>query len=65
MIIRPEVQRLGVGSALLSSIIEACLSAGVTDIQLFCAKGKSNFYEQNGFVSRPLDAPGMQFITQA
>jgi GNAT superfamily N-acetyltransferase len=61
MIIRPEFQHQGMGSALLASLLEACHSAGITDIQLFCAKGKADFYVQHGFVPRPTDAPGMQF----
>lgn len=61
MIIRPEFQRQGIGSALLRSMLDACHSAGITDIQLFCARGKADFYAQHGFVPRPADAPGMQF----
>lgn len=37
--------------------------AGIDDIQLFCAQGKSGFYLRNGFAARPADAPGMQFLT--
>jgi hypothetical protein len=36
-------------------------SAAQGDIQLFCAQGKGEFYRRHGFVSRPMDAPGMQF----
>ena len=61
MIIRPEYQRLGLGSTLLSAVLAACHDAGITDIQLFCAEGKARFYERHGFVSRPKNAPGMQF----
>ena len=62
MIVRPEFQGKGVGSALLSSVLDACLNAGITDIQLFSARGKSSFYERHGFVPRPTEGPGMQFI---
>jgi GNAT superfamily N-acetyltransferase len=62
MIVRPEFQGKGIGTALLSSVLEACLSAGITDIQLFSARGKSSFYEQHGFVARPTEGPGMQFV---
>lgn len=65
MIVRPEFQGKGIGSALLSAVLEACHSNGITDIQLFCARGKSKFYEQHGFVSRPSEGPGMQFIPAA
>ena len=65
MIVLPEFQGRGVGSALLSAVLEACQAAGITDIQLFCAKGKSKFYERHGFISRPSEGPGMQFIPPA
>jgi len=61
MIVHPEFQQQGIGAALLSSLLDACRDAGISDIQLFCAKGKSPFYEKLGFSSRPEDAPGMQF----
>ncbi|MCV2350546.1 GNAT family N-acetyltransferase [Paucibacter sp. Y2R2-4] len=61
MIVHPEHQGQGIGSALLRALLQDCLAAGVTDIQLFCAKGKSPFYVQHGFISRPDDAPGMQY----
>lgn len=62
MIVAPELQRKGIGSVLLSTALQACKSAGITDIQLFSAKGKSKFYERHGFVARPSDGPGMQFV---
>ncbi|MCV2369680.1 GNAT family N-acetyltransferase [Roseateles oligotrophus] len=64
MIVRPEFQGQGVGAALLGAIMADCRAAGLSDIQLFCAKGKSAFYQRHGFVSRPADAPGMQFNPQ-
>jgi GNAT superfamily N-acetyltransferase len=61
MIVAPEYQRRGLGEQLLKLIVERCHSSGVSDIQLFCAKGKAAFYLKNGFSSRPDDAPGMQY----
>ena len=61
MIVHPEFQYLGIGATLLSSILDACRDAGIKDVQLFSAKGKSKFYEKLGFSSRPDDSPGMQF----
>lgn len=61
MIVHPQFQRLGIGSSLLSSALDACHNAGITDIQLFSARGKASFYERHGFVCRPSDGPGMQF----
>ncbi|MES2582752.1 MAG: GNAT family N-acetyltransferase [Pseudomonadota bacterium] len=65
MIVHPEFQRLGVGASLLSSVLNACHNAGITDIQLFSAKGKASFYARHGFVCRPSDGPGMQFSPKA
>ena len=65
MIVLPEYQAQGVGAALLAAIVADCQAAGPSDIQLFCAKGKSAFYQRHGFVSRPADAPGMQFAPAA
>ncbi|MEJ6004731.1 GNAT family N-acetyltransferase [Paucibacter sp. AS339] len=61
MIVHPEHHGRGIGSALLKGLLEECRAAGVTDIQLFCAKGKSAFYARHGFVARPGEAPGMQY----
>ena len=61
MIVHPEFQHQGIGATLLSSILDDCRDAGISDVQLFSAKGKSIFYEKLGFSSRPEDSPGMQF----
>lgn len=61
MIVRPEHQGRGLGAALLAAIVADCQAAGLSDIQLFCAKGKAPFYQRHGFVCRPDDAPGMQY----
>jgi GNAT superfamily N-acetyltransferase len=60
LIVLPEYQRKGIGTAILSRLVERCTQAGIRDIQLFCAKGKSAFYEKIGFSRRPEDAPGME-----
>ncbi|MES3003818.1 MAG: GNAT family N-acetyltransferase [Pseudomonadota bacterium] len=62
MIVHPDFQGQGVGSSLLVRALEACRDAGVTDIQLFCARGKAAFYGRHGFEPRPQDAPGMQYM---
>jgi GNAT superfamily N-acetyltransferase len=64
MIVHPEFQGRGIGSTLLSAVLEACHGAGVADIQLFSARGKSKFYEHHGFVPRPNEGPGMQFCPE-
>lgn len=65
MIVHPDFQGRGIGSALLSAVLQACHHAGITDIQLFSARGKSAFYERHGFVARPSEGPGMQFSPSA
>jgi GNAT superfamily N-acetyltransferase len=60
MIVAPDRRGLGIGTEILRRLTERCRAAGIRDIQLFCAKGKSGFYEKNGFTPRPGDAPGME-----
>ncbi len=60
LIILPDHQKKSIGSTILNMLIEECNKNKVRDIQLFCAKGKRSFYEINGFVIRPDDAPGME-----
>jgi GNAT superfamily N-acetyltransferase len=60
MIVLPQYQGKGIGTGILSRLVERCREASIRDIQLFSAKGKAGFYEKNGFSRRPEDAPGMQ-----
>ena len=60
LMILPEYQGQGVGKNILKRLTEKCISEGITDIKLFCAKGKSKFYLKNGFKVREIDAPGME-----
>jgi GNAT superfamily N-acetyltransferase len=60
MIVAPDRQGTGIGSEILRRLMARCRSAGIRDVQLFCAKGKSDFYGKNGFSRRPEDAPGME-----
>ena len=62
MIVRPAQQQRGIGAALLRELVAACRTAGVTDIQLFCAEGKEAFYRKGGFAPRLPTRPGMQYI---
>jgi len=64
LIVLPEYQGQGIGGQILEKLVEKCQEAGVRDIQLFCAVGKREFYEKRGFVARPKDAPGMQYVRQ-
>ena len=61
LIVVPECQGVGIGDQLLGRLVERCTRAGIRDIQLFCAKGRRQFYEGRGFVPRPEDAPGMEY----
>ncbi len=61
LIVAPAYRQRGVGQAILGKLVAQCRAAGVRDIQLFCARGKMGFYEKQGFVARPAEAPGMQF----
>jgi N-acetylglutamate synthase-like GNAT family acetyltransferase len=56
----PSHQRRGIGSEILARLLEKCTSAGIRDVQLFSAAGKSGFYEKQDFKERAADAPGMQ-----
>ena len=60
MIVLPSHQNRGIGRAILNRLVERCRASGIRDIQLFCARGKSGFYERCGFLARPEDAPGME-----
>ncbi len=60
LIVHPEYQGKGIGTQILQRLIQWCSEMHIRDIQLFCARGKRSFYEMNGFVARPEDAPGMQ-----
>ena len=62
LIVTPEYQEQGIGSAILNELVAKCRAAKIRDIQLFCARDKVGFYAKHGFVARPDDAPGMQLI---
>jgi GNAT superfamily N-acetyltransferase len=60
MIVLPNYQGRGIGTMILMRLVKKCLEQGIRDIQLFCEKGQTTFYEKNGFEARADDAPGMQ-----
>lgn len=60
MIVAPSHQGQGIGTMILSRLIDKCHAAGIREIQLFSAKGKTLFYQKRGFIKRPADAPGMR-----
>ena len=60
LIVTPSHQRRGIGSEILTLMIQRCREAGIRDIQLFSSAGKSDFYRQFGFEERSADSPGMR-----
>jgi GNAT superfamily N-acetyltransferase len=60
MIVAPEYQGQGIGSAILQKLIQKCKDEGIRVLWLFAAFGKSGFYKRYGFKERPTNAPGMQ-----
>jgi len=61
LITDPGFQEQGIGTEVLGRLVSECNQAGIRDIQLFCAKGKRDFYEKRGFRARPDDSPGMEY----
>lgn len=59
MMVLPEFQGMGIGSGILSMLIDRARGMGLRELQLFCAEGKIGFYRKYGFRKRPEDAPGM------
>lgn len=64
VIVDPASQRRGIGTAIVSRLVEVCRSHAVMDVQLFCARGKRPFYERLGFVAREGEAPGMELAAR-
>ncbi len=62
LIVVPSHQSKGIGSKILSKLIQKCKVAGIREVQLFSAKGKTGFYGRRGFEERPTDAPGMRLL---
>jgi len=62
MIVSERARGRGTGAEIVRRLVEEAHRRGVRDVQLFAARGRTAFYERNGFVRRPEDAPGMQFV---
>ncbi|GEM_PF-79595 len=61
IIVHPEYQGIGIGTAILKGLLKRCKDEKIRDIQLFAAADKYGFYEKHGFRARPHNAPGMQY----
>lgn len=62
VMVHPEYQKQGIGKMLIESLLIKCNEEGIKWVQLFCAKGKEEFYQKLGFLSRESDAPGMSLF---
>ncbi len=56
----PEGQNRGIGSSILTKLINKCTELNLKRVWLFAAPDKAGFYEKHGFSIRPGEAPGMQ-----
>ena len=65
LIVVPEAQKQGIGSAIINGLKEYVISIQEPGtpmmLCLMCAKGREHFYEEHGFVARPNETlgPGM------
>ncbi len=59
MLVTERARGHGAGARILETLIAEAKARGVNDIQLFAARGRTGFYERNGFIRRPADGPGM------
>ncbi|MBI3579732.1 MAG: GNAT family N-acetyltransferase [Ignavibacteriales bacterium] len=57
-----EYQCKGIGTEILTRLVEKCRESNIPDIQLFCARGKRAFYEHRGFRARHEESPGMEYV---
>ena len=60
IIVMPDHQNKGIGSAILKQLVKKCQETGLKRVWLFAAPEKAGFYEKHGFTVRPGEAPGMQ-----
>ena len=61
VIVAPNYQQQGIGSKIIRQLVHCCEHHDVRIIHLFAARGAEHFYQQLGFVSRPVDSPGMVY----
>ncbi len=65
LVIRPDVQHMGIGGQILTRLKEYVdnLKSPNTEMMfaLMCAKGREEFYKNHGFIARPTEnlGPGM------
>jgi N-acetylglutamate synthase-like GNAT family acetyltransferase len=57
-----QIQKQGIGKKVMNALLKKCDEEGIKWVQLFCAKGKHEFYKKLGFNSRDSEAPGMSLF---
>lgn len=62
VMVHPEYQKQGTGKKVMKLLMKKCDEEGIKWVQLFCAKGKQDFYKKLGFNSRDAEAPGMSLF---
>ena len=60
VIIDEAHQRQGIGTAIMTALINLCQELGVKSVNLWPSKGKVDFYKGLGFYSLPADQPHMK-----
>jgi N-acetylglutamate synthase-like GNAT family acetyltransferase len=60
LIVIPNRQNEGIGSEILTRLINKCKALNLKRVWLFAAPDEARFYEKHGFSVRPNEAPGMQ-----
>ena len=65
LIVDGSVRGAGIGGEILGRLVREARDRGVEDVQLFAARGRTAFYERNGFERRSVDAPGMDLSAKA
>ena len=62
IVVDPAYRGRGIGSRIVGRLADECRRHRISDVQLFCARGKRGFYERLGFTARSDDAPGMELL---
>jgi GNAT superfamily N-acetyltransferase len=62
VMVHPEYQGQGIGKKIIEALLKKCEEEGIKWVQLFCAKGKQEFYHKLGFIGRESEAPGMSIF---
>ena len=61
VVVAPNWQQQGIGSAIIRKLVMTCQHHDIHSIHLFASKGSESFYQHLGFITRPVDSPGMMY----